>query len=85
MVNVSTDKEKAYTLNSFFTSVFTRENMTQVPTLPVSPIQTTLETITFEEHKLLHLLGKLKADRSPGPDEIHNRVLFELRELITEP
>ena len=36
-------------------------------------------------NKLIHLLGKLKVDKSPGSDEIHYRVLFELREHITEP
>ena len=46
-VSINTDKEKTDTLNSFFSSVFTKEDMTRMPTLPVRPIQTTLDTITF--------------------------------------
>ena len=35
--------------------------------------------------ELKKLLDKLKIDKSPGPDRIHNRVLYETRDVILEP
>ena len=49
------------------------------------PFQKLLEDIEFDENKVRLLLGKLKLNKSPGPDQIHNKVLFETRNEISNP
>ena len=39
------------------------------------PFQKLLEDIEFDENKVR--LGKLKLNKSPGPDQIHNKVLLK--------
>ena len=34
---------------------------------------------------VLKLLQNLKIDKSPGPDSLHPRLLFEIKESIAEP
>jgi hypothetical protein len=34
---------------------------------------------------VLKLLQNLKTDKSPGPDSLHPRLLFEIKESIAEP
>jgi len=42
-------------------------------------------SIIFSESHILDKLSKLNCTKSPGPDAIHPRVLFELREYIVYP
>ena len=46
------------------------------------PVQSMLEDVSFDVSKIFKLLEKLKVDKSPGPDGIHNRVLFEIKDQI---
>ena len=41
-----------------------------------------LKDVSFDVSKISKLLEKLKVDKSPGPDGIHNRVLFEIKDQI---
>ena len=47
--------------------------------------QSTLEYININNELVLKALNQLKIDKSPGPDGIHNRVLYETREQIIKP
>ena len=78
------DAEKADILNKFFCSVFTNENISNIPTL-INRTTTILDDITFTEEKVFRCLEKLKVSKSPGPDGIHNKVLFELRHVLCKP
>ena len=49
------------------------------------PFQKLLEDTEFDENKVRLLLGKLKLNKSPGPDQIHNKVLFETKNEISNP
>ena len=44
------------------------------------PVQSMLEDISFEVSKITKLLGRLKVGKSPGPDGVHNKVLFEIKD-----
>jgi len=41
--------------------------------------------LVFNEQSILDKLNKLNISKSPGPDGIHPRVLFELRYELLEP
>ena len=85
MGNASTNKEKADTLNSFFCSVFTRENHDDTPILQSTPNDTPLDDITLTEEIIKNKLIKLNPNKSPGPDGWHPRVLKEVAEALTPP
>ena len=80
-----TDEETAEALNQFFSSVFTEEDLKNIPTLnqkyhgnPLERVQITTELITAK-------LKKLNPTKSPGPDNFHPRVLMETAEEISIP
>ena len=82
-VKIIDDADKAECLNQFFASVFTEEN-TSIILADIDNI-TYLETITVTEQKVKKLLAKLKTNKSPGPDGIHNKVIYEAREQLLYP
>ena len=71
------DADKALVLNSFFSSVFTHEDLDTVPAPPQIAVGPKLDTITITEEMVMEKLVKLMASSSPGPDGIHPRVLKE--------
>ena len=81
----STNKEKADTQNSFFCSVFTRENHDDTPILQSTPNDTPPDDITLTEDIIKNKLIKLNPNKSPGPDGWHPRVLKEVAETLTPP
>ena len=76
-VIITKDKETANIPNSFFVSVFTKEDISNIPVLTERPVQSMLEDISFDVSKISKLLKKLKVDQ---PDGILNRVLFEIKD-----
>ena len=84
-VRIIDDADKAECLNQFFASVFTEENTSIMPKLADIDNITYLETITITEQKVKKLLAKLKTEKSPGSDGIHNKVIYEAREQLLYP
>ena len=82
---VTDDIEKANLLNSFFASAFTQENISNIPRMPARKVYNILNEVSINEDKVKEILASLKIDKSPGPDGIHNRVLYENREQILVP
>ena len=73
------NSEKANILQSQFCSVFTDEPKNNIPNFPSrnemsAPIQTITNDMVKEK------LGKIDANKSFGPDDIHPRLLRELAE-----
>ena len=65
--------DKAKLLNNQFHSVFTNENLTDIPTAESS--YPSMSEISFSTEGILKLLCELDTNKSPGPDEIPSMVL----------
>ena len=81
------DVEAAETLNKYFSSVFTLEELGNIP----EPNQAFLDSggqgitqIMFTKENVVEQLKRLKTDKSPGIDELHPKFLHEVREEIGE-
>jgi hypothetical protein len=75
-------KQMAVSLNSYFTSVFSKEDTTNLPTKE-RETEAELEHISFERAEILKVLKNLKQGAAPGPDGISPKMLKELRfELV---
>ena len=80
-----TNKEKVDTLNEFFSSVFTQENLNDIPSLEHRDYEAPLSTIRITEEDVLKKLRKLKKNKSDGPDGFHPRVLSECASCLCKP
>ena len=76
----SSDSEKANVLADFFSSVFTEEDDLVMPELDINPDIPNISAETIKKK-----LDNLKIDKSPGPDNIHPRILRELSNILSEP
>ena len=74
MVTLTNAKDKAIALNSYFQSVFTIEDLTNVPNKGTSSCSA-MEPIVFTVPGVLSLLEYLEVVKSPGPDKIHPLIL----------
>ena len=81
----TTDKEKSEVLNSFFVSVFTTDDTTNIPCFNPKNVTNTLHSIDISADEIKKKLGKLNPNKSAGPDCHHPRVLKELQEHLARP
>ena len=79
-----TDEEKANILQKQFSSVYTSEPEGDAPTIPVRT-SATLEDIFITVEMVIEEIGRLKVNKSCGPDEIHPKMLKELVSIISLP
>ena len=81
----TTDADKAEILNKQFSSVFTREDLTDIPTFDPIPCQTLLNDLTITPGKVEKNLRKLRIDKSCGPDKVHPFLLNKLSKCMSLP
>jgi hypothetical protein len=82
---VSTDIGKAELLNNFFSSVFTREDLTNIPDPQVRDFGIPLENVTINMERVEKKLKNLKSFKSGGPDKMHPGILKELVDCVKTP
>ena len=72
--------KKAEVLGNFFASVFVRETHYDPPNSQPRPFQSSFSDPIFSEQVIFDKLKNLNViTKSPGPDSIHPRILYELR------
>ena len=83
----STDYEKATTLNDFFSSVFTKENLDDMPSTTEASRShgIFLADIVITPDAVKDKLRNLDPNKAHGPDGIPSRVLKELHEQLSLP
>ena len=79
------DKEKAETLNDFFSSVFTEEDTTNTPDMNTVHDGDPIEKVKVNEDMVRKRIKKLKANKSAGPDGLHPKFLKEISDVICQP
>jgi ribonuclease P/MRP protein subunit RPP40 len=82
------DQDGADLLNKYFSSVFTQEDLTNVPEPKImfqGRSEQKLTELRVSTKEVLIKLEKLKVDKSPGGDNIHPKLLFELKLVLAEP
>ena len=82
-----TDNEKmAEMLNSWYCSVFTRENLQELPEAEkIFTGNNPLVSVQFTPEIVLKKLKKLNPDSAPGPDGIWTRVIHTMADVICGP
>jgi hypothetical protein len=82
---ITNDIGKADLLNSFFCSVFTKENTDVMPDFAQRIDGPGLTEITVDKNKVYKLLSTLDPSKAAGPDNMHPMLLKELAAAIAEP
>ena len=83
-VPTESDSQKCAVLNNFFTSVFVDEGDGPVPDFKAD-FNSELNDVNINEEDMYNVLKGLNASKSPGPDNIHPRVLKELARELSYP
>ena len=85
---VSSGEEISKILNEYFLTVFTQENMQEMPVSEQmfrANDNEKLIDIFINKEIVEQEIDRLKKFKSPGPDEVYPRVLKECKEIISEP
>ena len=79
------DMEKAELLNQYFKKVFTNEDLTNVPNVERKIVDVLLEECEISQEMVEKKLKALNQNKSPGPDNLHPRILKELSTELALP
>jgi hypothetical protein len=77
-------REMANILNEFFSSVFIQEDLSNLPTKD-RETDKIISDVVISERQIIKKIDKLKKDSAPGPDNIHPRILKELKNNVAFP
>ena len=79
------NQEMANILNTYFSSVFSNEDVNHVPVVDPLPSRSKLTSVAFTEVQILEKIDKLNQASAPGPDKIPARLLKEVKDYVTKP
>ena len=79
------DKSKADQFQAYFGGVYTNEPDGEMPLFDERQYVEAIDNLDITEAMILKKLKKLKVNKSPGPDQIHPRVLNEISNEICKP
>ena len=74
-------RAKADVLNNYFSTVFTNEDLTSLPTINSDPIPD-ISPLNIDPVRVLKLLEYLDAHKAPGPANIPPRLLKDTADLM---
>lgn len=84
--HINTDEEMANVLNDYFTSVFTCEDDLGLNALaPPLNSEKALNIFKITTGMVRNILGKINANKTPGPDKIAPRILKESMDQLSKP
>ena len=81
---ITKDQEKANVFSEYLSSAFTIEPLHNIPELKYNMPENSLPVIQFTTENILKEFGKLKTNKSCGPDNLHPRVIKELPSVICD-
>ena len=84
-VTLSDSKDIAETLNKYFSSVFTCEDLFNVPDAPRIDPNCTLYSTLFSPHNIEKKIDKLKSTPACGPDGISTLFLKQFKSILKDP
>ena len=84
--NLITEEIKiAERLNNHFISVFTKENLSNIPVFLNRHFTNETNTTSLSKEKVKKIIIDLKQSKSQGPDGLHPKVIKECAEELAEP
>ncbi len=79
------EKDMAEELNKFFSSVFTREDLANIPEPEKEQVQSRMKEIRISKGEIKKKIQKLRKKAAAGPDGIKPRLLQQLKDSILLP
>ena len=83
--SVTCNLEKAELFNNYFSEVYTKEDLVNVPEPAIIHNIPPLEKCVLTLATVKKQLEKLNISKAAGPDQIHPKLIFELRENLALP
>ena len=83
--SVTDDLEKAELFNQYFSEVYTVEDLENLPQTPTYQVNREINKCLLTTEKLRKQLDKLNISKAAGPDQLHPKLIYELREILIKP
>jgi hypothetical protein len=65
--------------------VYTNEDLSDIPSVPEQGVNISLDQCALTRDRVKKQLDSLNVSKAAGPDNIHARILYEMRDYLVEP